>query len=108
MLHFKCVTCRIRVAGPGDATDAAADLCPGCGSALEPVRNLSEIFGFQAVARDAEPATAHGAAGYRGLAARVHQLRDRDRQPSELDAARWLDDGGSFSREAVSRATTPP
>jgi hypothetical protein len=107
MLHLKCVTCRIRVSGPGDTPDTATGLCPACGSALKPVRDLTEIFGFQAVARDAAPLRGYRA-GYRELAARVHELRRSDRQATDLDAERWLDDGGSFSPEAVSRAITPP
>jgi hypothetical protein len=75
--HFKCVACKTRLhrtAGPGELV---GDLCPGCGSPLEPVGELAEIVGFQTVKpRD-------GAA------------------ETELDAERWLDDGGSFSPEAV-------
>jgi hypothetical protein len=35
-LHFKCVDCRIRLYRAAGSDDLVGDLCPGCGSFLEP------------------------------------------------------------------------
>jgi hypothetical protein len=50
MPHFKCVGCRIRLHSSGHPADLVGDLCPGCGSLLEPVVKLTEIVGFQSIA----------------------------------------------------------
>jgi len=47
MPHYKCVTCTTRVTVAG----ALADACEGCGSALEPVGELSGIVGYRLVTR---------------------------------------------------------
>ncbi len=76
MPHFKCVACKTRLHSPAGP---ARDLCPGCGSPLEPVGDLAEIVGFQSIA------------------------------PSDrLDAESWLDDGDSFSPEALAEAMALP
>ena len=77
MLHLKCVACRLRLAAQTTPENDAAELCPGCGSRLEPVGSLAEVVGFQAV----DP----GARAERG-------------------AVRWLDAEGRFSPEAVAAA----
>jgi len=51
MPHFKCVACRTRLYGAAAPADLVGDLCPGCGSLLEPVGELAEIVGFQAIRR---------------------------------------------------------
>ena len=81
MPHLKCVACRIRLHSP---PSPVGELCPGCGSPLEPVRELSELVGLQAIRW--EP----------------------DEAQQESDAWRWLDDGGSFSPEAVAQAMAKP
>ena len=49
MPHFKCVGCRTRLYSESARADLVGDLCPGCGSLLEPVGELAEIVGFQAI-----------------------------------------------------------
>jgi hypothetical protein len=49
MPHFKCVVCKTRLYSAAARADLVADLCPGCGSPLEPVGELTEIVGFQSV-----------------------------------------------------------
>jgi uncharacterized protein YegP (UPF0339 family) len=66
-----------------DAKQAARVVHAGAGSAS-----------FEHLAGDTAP---------RGLAARRHTPVMRD----ELDAERWLDEGGSFSSEAVTRWRAP-
>src|SRR3954454_1821683 len=48
MPHLKCEPCRTRLylAGRGDQV---GDLCPGCGSLLEPVAELAELVGFRLI-----------------------------------------------------------
>jgi hypothetical protein len=49
MPHFKCEGCRTRLYTTAAPADLVGDLCPGCGSLLEPVGSLAEIVGFQAI-----------------------------------------------------------
>jgi Zn-finger nucleic acid-binding protein len=49
MPHFKCVGCRTRLYSASARADVVGDLCPGCGSLLEPVGELAEIVGFQSI-----------------------------------------------------------
>jgi hypothetical protein len=49
MPHFKCVGCRTRLYSTTARAEAVGDLCPGCGSLLEPVGELAEIVGFQSI-----------------------------------------------------------
>ena len=49
MPHFKCVACRTRLYSAAAPADLVGDLCPGCGSLLEPVGELAEIVGFQSI-----------------------------------------------------------
>jgi hypothetical protein len=107
MPHFKCTACKTRLYSPAVPADPVGDLCPGCGSLLEPVGELSEIVGFRATTpRDktgdgAVPGTHQRIVGrVDDLMARRQATLARDR----LDAERWLDDGGSFSPEAVAEA----
>ena len=49
MPHFKCVGCRFRLHSAGHSADLVGDLCPGCGSLLEPAVGLAELVGFQSI-----------------------------------------------------------
>lgn len=49
MAHFKCMPCRARVWREGAAADHLDDLCPGCGGALEPAGELSELIGLRSL-----------------------------------------------------------
>ena len=49
MAHFKCLRCRSRVWRERPAADLSSELCPGCGDALEPVANLSELVGLRSL-----------------------------------------------------------
>jgi hypothetical protein len=49
MPHFKCVRCRTRLYSESARADLVGDLCPCCGSLLEPVGELAEIVGFQSI-----------------------------------------------------------
>jgi hypothetical protein len=91
-----CKTRQYCVARPGNLV---GDLCPGCGSLLEPVGELSEVFGFRHITSP-EAVTDGGPPGrHQRIADRVDDVFARgdgtDAQ-ARLDAERWLDDGGSL------------
>jgi hypothetical protein len=111
MPHFKCVVCKTRLYSAADPADLVGDLCPGCGALLEPVGELAEIVGFRAikhrdsVADDSPPGT------HERIAGRVDDFfarREAILAQARLDAGRWVDDGGSFSPEAVAEAIALP
>ena len=52
MYHLKCDVCRIRVRAEQRQAGEVGELCPGCGSLLEPVQRLSELLGLQERKRD--------------------------------------------------------
>ena len=58
MPHYKCDACRIRLHPPGNRLDRFSDLCPECGSLLDPIADLGQLIGFRLIAsqRDPDPA----------------------------------------------------
>ena len=85
MPHLKCTACKIRVHSPHCLVGGVGELCPGCGSLLEPAGSLDELVGFRVGSRSA-------GAG-------------RD----SLDVAGWLDDGRDDRWDiAVSAALQAP
>ena len=51
MRHLKCVVCKIRLSIPGAPAEMVGELCPSCGSLLEPVGTLVEVMGFRRASR---------------------------------------------------------
>jgi hypothetical protein len=107
MPHFKCVACKTRLYSAAGPAELVGDLCPGCGSLLEPVGELAEIVGFRAIrhrdgaADDSPPGT------HERIAGRVDDFfarREAILAQARLDAVRWVDDGGRFRPEAVAEA----
>ena len=47
MPQLKCVACKLRVHRAAGPRDPLGDVCPECGSALEPVGALAEVMGFR-------------------------------------------------------------
>ncbi len=86
MPYFKCAACRVRINGTGPEMDLIDGRCPSCGQRLEPVRQLTEVVGFQSLKLPA-PWADPGA-------------------PQE-DLGRWDDEGGSLAREAVALSVPP-
>lgn len=74
MPHFKCVGCRIRLHSAGRPADLVGDLCPGCGSLLEPVKELTEIVGFQSIEHSDGAAGDGSPPGEQRIAARLDAL----------------------------------
>ena len=111
MPHFKCTLCKTRLHSPAVPADPGGDLCPGCGALLEPVGDLSEIVGFQAI----KPRDGAGDGGMPGTHERIIgpvddliARREANLARPRLDDERWLDDGGSFSPEAAAEAMALP
>jgi hypothetical protein len=48
MPHLKCEPCRNRLYRAGSG-DPVGDLCPACGSLLEPVGELADVVGFRLI-----------------------------------------------------------
>lgn len=91
MPHFKCEGCKTRLHRSAGPADLVGDLCPGCGSLLEPVGELAEIVGFQSI-RNRDGATG----GNQRIADRLDLLFAR------------RDDAGSVSPGAMAEAIALP
>jgi hypothetical protein len=111
MPHFKCVACETRLYSAAGSDDLVGDLCPGCGSLLEPVGELAEIVGFRSI-RARDGGVDDGPPGtHQRIADRVDDFfarREAILAQARLDAERWLDDGGRFSPDAVAEAIAVP
>jgi ribosomal protein S27E len=111
MAHFKCVACKTRQYCAARPADVVGDLCPGCGSLLEPVGELAEVFGFRHITSRENVADGGPVGRHQQIADRVDDFFARPAATvaqASLDAERWIDDGGSFSPEAVAAATPRP
>jgi hypothetical protein len=86
-------------------------LCPICGLELEPATELAELVGFRAFDLAQGERSFETSPGDREqLVGRVlseMSRRDGALADTQLDAGRWIDDGGSFSNEAVARWLPP-
>jgi hypothetical protein len=49
MPHLKCLACKTCLHITASQADPLGDLCPVCGSLLEPVGNLGEIVGYRVI-----------------------------------------------------------
>lgn len=49
MPHLKCEACRVRLHSPQSPIDGVGELCPACGSLLEPVSRVSELVGLRLI-----------------------------------------------------------
>jgi Zn-finger nucleic acid-binding protein len=49
--HYKCTTCRTRLRVSVRPAELVGDLCPKCGSLLEPATGLETLVGFAAIER---------------------------------------------------------
>jgi hypothetical protein len=111
MPHFKCLACKTRLYSAARPSEGVGDLCPGCGSLLEPVGTLAEIVGFRSITSRDSAADDGPAGTHQRIADRVDDFfarREAILAQARLDAERWLDDGGSCSPEAAAEALALP
>jgi hypothetical protein len=96
--YLKCVSCRIRVPKADAGTDLTGGSCPGCGQPLEPVVKLVEVLGFRTpnIYDSSVPPRVADISGGRSAA------------EADLDADRWLNEGGSLLPEALAEAVALP
>jgi hypothetical protein len=121
MPHCRCVACQVRLRVSGSTAEPGGDLCPECGSLLEPVAALAELVGYRSVkspdsaaADDAERSGARQQIAERSgarqqIADRVDEFVTRRTAILELDRLepeRWLDDSDGPIAAAV--ALPPP
>jgi hypothetical protein len=50
MTYFKCKSCKARLYSVASPDSLACDLCPGCGTMLEPVGELLGVAGYHSIA----------------------------------------------------------
>jgi hypothetical protein len=74
MAHFKCLGCMTRLHRTECQADPIGDLCPVCGSLLEPVGDLGEIVGYRII--ETRGSTTHRGASVAGqlIAGRVGEI----------------------------------
>jgi hypothetical protein len=110
MPHFKCAGCKTRLYSSAAPADRVGDLCPGCGSLLEPVHDLTEIVGFQSITARGRAADDGRPRRHQRTAGRVDLLRLREaiRARASRDSGRRVEDGAGFSPEAVAEAVALP
>ena len=77
MAHFKCLACKTRLQSTESPADPIGDLCPVCGSLMEPVGDLDEIVGYHVIA--SPDSTSHSGASRTGrlIAGRVGEILAR-------------------------------
>jgi hypothetical protein len=109
MPHFKCLACKTRLHSAAAPADLVGDLCPSCGSLLEPVADLAEIVGFRSIKARDSAADDSAPGTHQRIADRFGDFiarREAFLAQEELDARRWLDDDGHFRPERVPLART--
>jgi hypothetical protein len=83
--YFKCVPCKIRVPTAGARTALTNGSCPGCGLALEPVVDLTEVLDYRSPNLFDAP-----------VPPRVADISGgRAVVDTQLEVDRWLDEGGA-------------
>jgi hypothetical protein len=104
MPHFKCVACKTRLYSAAGPADLVGDLCPGCGSLLEPVGELAEVVGFRSIRYREGAADGDASGTHQRIADRFGDFiarREAILAQSRLDARRWVDADGRFRAEGV-------
>jgi hypothetical protein len=76
MPHLKCVACRTRYYTPGDRASPVHERCPRCSATFQPVAELSELVGFQAITGGDLPEAQDESASQRAFLGRLGDLLD--------------------------------
>ena len=77
MPHLKCLACKTRLYSTESPADPVGDLCPVCGSLLEPLGDLGEIVGYRVI--ESPHSSSHSSASRAGrlIAGRVLEILAR-------------------------------
>jgi hypothetical protein len=77
MAHLKCLACKTRLQSTESPADPIGDLCPVCGSLMEPVGDLGEIVGYRVI--ESPGSSSHSGASRAGrlIAGRVGEILAR-------------------------------
>jgi hypothetical protein len=94
MPHFKCLVCNTRFYSTESEADSIGDLCPVCGSLLEPVGELGEIGGYRVV-------ESPGSASRSGASGAGQLIAERVGEIISLDASSSTHEFGSKSKAAT-------
>lgn len=107
MPHYKCVACKTRLYSKGSPADLVGDLCPDCGTLLEPVDEVSEVLGFRSIKARDRAMRRNPRGSHERNADRIGDFLTRRQAivaQAQVDAEQWLDDAGRFSSAAVALA----
>lgn len=98
MPHYKCAACKTRLHVSESPAELVGDLCPQCGSLIEPVADLAELVGLRSIESVDRAPDSRRPGSHQRIAARIDEfvtrraaILERDR----LDAERSRDDDDS-------------
>src|SRR5450755_2945968 len=77
MAHLKCLACKTRLYSTESPADPIGDLCPVCGSLLEPLDDLGEIVGYRVIESPDSPSHSGASRAGRLIAGRVGEILAR-------------------------------
>jgi hypothetical protein len=102
MPHYTCAKCRLRLRVAGAPAELVGDLCPECGSLLEPAAALEGLIGFRTVTHADAAAAAVQTAPHQLTAARVDHFVARraarlDRERGAAEPGRWREVNDPFA-----------
>jgi hypothetical protein len=101
---LKCLACKTRLYSAADPHDGVGDLCPSCGSLLEPVGEPAEVAGFRSFRARARAADGGASGTHQRIADRFGDFiarREAFLAQAQLDSRRSVDDDGRFRPEQV-------
>jgi hypothetical protein len=98
MPYFICLACRARLHSTASEADPIGDLCPVCGSLLDPVGDLGEIVGCRVVETRRGTGRSGGSRAGQLIAGRVGEIIAR----RGLNHARVRLEIGCFDADSVS------
>jgi hypothetical protein len=103
MPHYKCEACKVRLYVSGKPAELVGNLCPECGSLLEPIADLVRLLGYRSIAAR-DRAAAPQSESHQLLADLIDDFVARRRvivEGERLDPERWLDDSDEPRAAAV-------
>lgn len=106
MPHYKCQACRTRLRVSGKAAEFVGDLCPECGSLLEPVTELAQLVGFRSITSRGGDAATEASERQQRIAELLGELVAR--RTSMLERRRLDADRGNGEEPEAATVVLPP